>query len=273
MPQPLFIDLDTRQSNNPALPNDTNWTLTGLTIPEGSISVDLQYVEFPNVFSSFRTGINDTIEIQFWNNGGSTTQTIDYVLPGGQYTLAQLVTELQTLFNATVPTSAWGSGSTHALQVATSSGYTTNTLTFSVPLADQDGRGFQFTNSSVSTAANALGVLSLVNLGNTYPQQENSLVGGMVNLSGPEALDIVSSTFGLFNYNSAGRTNVLKRVYLDVPFGTIFYYQATIETPSYGHVSNLNQIRLRVQTTDGHDVTFPQDSHILYGIKLVYSIE
>lgn len=267
-----LLFLDTRDAQNPGFPHDPVWLLKELSLPQGWGSLALMQCEFVNPFPSFRLGIDDQLIIRFWNNGGGAENTITYTIPPGQYTLNQIITELNVLFTATVP-AAWGGLAANALQASTATINTTLAITFSVPVADRDGRGFEFVDSTFNTAGPNLGLSSLVTATSTFPGRVDTLTGNMVNLAGVEALNVVTDTFRFQNYSTGNQSNIMARLDIDVPFGDTYRYQATLECPQRINLQDCNQIHLRFVDQDNDDVIFPPDSHILMTLIIEFSID
>lgn len=262
----VSLFLDTRNATFPLTPHDASWNLSNQNWPKTAAYLDLFQMSFYNPFSSIMKGVNDSIVLQSWD-GASNSATTTYTIPAGQYTITQFITELNTLFAATIPTH-WVSG----LTVATSSGYNTFLLTFSQS-GNGAGSGFQFLTST--TASEPLGIQNqmFAALTGNYPSVSSLVATSMVNLAGTLCLNVMSDSFKQHSYASNGSTNTLACVLVDSNFGDQHVFQAT--EPRWQFVSNLQHLRnihLFLQDDDQNVATFPPYNHIIYTFRIKFAV-
>ena len=224
--------------------------------PSGSsFRINIKQISFPNLVSTIRTGINDTL--QFYYDSTLTTVSI----PAGNYTGTTLATAmqtaLQTVDNNFAVTSLGDASSSLQLTVP-------NTHTF-LPFVLTPKRQPSDRFSVTERLLLCLGWLEWTNITvsgvNTAPEP--------VSLDGTAFVD-VEVNCDLQTYHTSGYiSNVLQRVPLLQPYRAINYYETRdLDDGQFLHASQLSRLRIRLIDSFGDVYLLPPHVNVSIVFKL-----
>lgn len=227
-------------NNNPC---DSNFLLQqNLSDNVEFFRVSLNQMSFPNIVYPINS-LNNTLN--FCENG-NTAVVFSCTLSPGSYDGFQLANEIQTKMNTTL-----GIGNTYVVSYSS----ITKKLSFTSTILG--------TSSSLRASSTCLYELGFT------PGQDTSFITGYsstnpVSLSGLRFIDVQVS-FGTGSYATNNKSNILARVYMEYPFGSINSYRKYVDE-DYCVVSaeDLTFIEIRVFDQDGRLVVLPSNQFITY---------
>lgn len=238
--------LNSRNSTNPTEPSKSQFILDLRLNNMGKSSISLEFMSFQNLVYPINRYYN-TIVVE--EDDGSETFTI--TLPERLYTATELATQLQTLLNA-------GTLSSYTYTVS----YTSNRGKLSISLA---AGNFRFTQ-----ATTCLYQLGLPATGMTSFQGPSAYEFNYpVRLDGTAHVDVISS-LPLRNISTDGKSNILTRIYLNVPFGNLVKFQATNPIKYYLNSESLNTINFSLFDDQGNPWLLPENSQVDYMFNLTF---
>jgi hypothetical protein len=240
-----FLYLDTRHALNPSEPSVGSWPLNMQLSQFSRTHIQVSDLAFANTV--YPINVNNNILIYEENSASSTTTSTITIQ---NYSGPQFATELQTQMNTdtqegTVYTVTYNS-QTKKISIVTDG----NDFRISSASSCLDEIGLDYTGMSVaSTSAEML-----------YPVQ----------LGGSNYVDVVSN-LSVKNINTSGRSNILARVYITVPFGSIQTYQNSTEDKIPLFSEELSSLELRLIDEKGNLWELPPNSHAAYSMKLSFN--
>lgn len=214
------LDLDTRYSQSPSTPYDTEWIIARdnfITLKGFYFSI--RAVEFPNAVYNVNE-FYDTLIIQE-NGSGFIVLTLEHK----NYDADQLITEIQQqLLNE-------GATLTYTITFDEQ----TQKFTFSVPLPNY----FQFFD-------NEQGILSLIGFDESNLKVGASQVSDyQIRLGGTQHIYIVSNIVNE-NYSVNGVSKLLAVIPVTVPFGEITYWQASTIREFFVPAHGVDELSIKV---------------------------
>lgn len=240
------VYLNTKEStnlfnNNPC---DANFLLQqNLSDNVEYYQVSLNSMSFPNVVEPFRNGSNNKID--FCENL-NIAQVFTCNITQGGYDGSGLASEIQTRMNAVV-------GKANIYSVSYNSG--SKKITIST-------NGGSFSLRSTSTCLYELGFT----IGQNTAFNTSWTGTNLVSLSGLRFVDVMVS-FGTGSYSSNNRGNILNRIYMEYPYGSINSYRKYVDS-DYCVVSaeDLQFLELRIFDDNGRLVVLPSNQFITYDL-------
>lgn len=228
-------------NNNPC---DSNFLLQqNLSDNVEYYQVSLNSMSFPNVVEPFRTGINSRID--FCENLNIVNVFTCNITQGG-YDGNSLAAEIQSKMNAVV-------GKANA--------YTCTYSSSSKKITISTGGG-SFSLRSTSTCLYELGFT----IGQNTAFNTSWTGTNLVSLSGLRFVDVMVS-FGTGSYSSNNRPNILNRIYMEYPYGSINSYRKYVDS-DYCVVSaeDLQFLEIRILDDTGNLVVLPSNQFITYDL-------
>ena len=240
-----FIFLDTRHAVDPTEPSVGIWNLNMRLSEFSKTHIQLEDCSFVN--GVYPINANNNTLVYEENAGGSTTTS---TLTPQNYTGTQFATEIQTQMNA----------DTQESTVYTVS-YNSQTKKLTITT---DGNDFQIL--STSTCLDEIGIART----GMSSAVTSKVADYVVRLDGTQYVDIVSS-LSVKNVNTSGRSNILARVYITVPFGSVQVYenQSTDRMPFFS--DELTTLELRLVDDKGNLWELPQNTMANYSLKMDFS--
>jgi hypothetical protein len=198
----FYVYLDSKDSINPATPYQCSFPL--------QLNFQLDYRNFVSL-EEFRT-INSVYPINSTNNTfvfRENSGVVDHVatVPAGSYNGTQIASALQTAMNSATPAPA----NTYTVSF--------NSITYKINITTTLPNTYSV--GAASTILNKIGFVPDA----TFLTGRTGLF--LVRLDGTSYIDIVTS-IPCSNVATNGTRRVLKRVYIDVPFGSILFYEDSI---------------------------------------------
>jgi len=228
-------------NNNPC---DSNFLLQqNLSENVEYYQVSLNSMSFPNVVEPFRAGINNRID--FCENLNIAQVFTCYITQGG-YDGNSLASEIQTKMNAVV-----GKANVYTVSYSSSS----KKLTIST-------NGGSFSLRGTTTCLYEMGFTIATNTGFLTSFSGTNLVS----LSGLRFIDVMV-TFNTGSYSSNNRGNILNRIYMEYPYGSINSYRKYVDS-DYCIVSaeDLQFLEIRILDDSGNLVILPSNQFITYDL-------
>lgn len=234
--------LNTRTGNG-SLNYSTSWSINDPRLQNmNKFKITLRSVEFPNSVYPINT-YNQNFHI---TEDGVTTVTVNPLqLTPKLYTGTTIATELQTLLNG---------ASAQAFVVVYNSETKKLTIACSGPFAfvQTDNNCYE----ELGFGPSAFSTLS-ISISSAYP----------INISGPQYVDLLSNLASL-SYSNASTGHVLARIPLTVGFGSIVFYQNSLNEDVEFTNSHMDEIFINMIDDKGNFYEMPDNAHI----SLVFSI-
>lgn len=240
------VYLNTKEATNlfNQNPCDANFLLNqNLSDNVEYYQVSLNSMSFPNVVEPFRSGVNNRID--FCENL-NIAQVFTCNITQGGYDGTGLAAEIQTRMNAVV-------GKANIYTVSYSSG--SKKITIST-------NGGSFSLRSTSTCLYEMGFTIAANTAFNTSWTGTNLVA----LSGLRFIDVMVS-FGTGSFSSNNKGNILNRIYMEYPYGSINSYRKYVDS-DYCVVSaeDLQFLEMRIFDDSGNLVVLPTNQFITYDL-------
>lgn len=207
--------------------------------------VSLQSIEFAN--SVYPINNNNNV-IRVDEDAGSQTSSVTLTNQG--YTGTELATELQTKLNADATLAG-----TYAVSYSTQ----TKLLTIGV-----SGGAAAFSFETVANDAyDDLGF----NRSSFAAEAASQTSDFPINISGTQYVDVVTN-LTTHNHSNSSTAKVLDRVPLEVPFGSIVFYQPEYEQDLYVTTDQIDQIDLRLVDDRGNLFELPANCYVSLTLRI-----
>jgi hypothetical protein len=235
-----LLFLSTRDGNS-----DETWrTFWNIGLPRlntlGNYRVSLQNIEFPNTVYPINTYNN---KVYFNEGAGNLTAT----LGSNVYTLSEMATELQTQMNSAGAHTYTVVADTQAKKLT----ITDTTVTFYFLTGANDAYeelGFDSTLFTNTLAASEV---------SDYPVQ----------LSGSRYVDVITN-FSTHNHSVSSTASVMVRVPLNVPFGSLVFYEPTTDDRLFITTTAINEIYMELRDDKGNSYALPRNAHVGMTLKI-----
>ena len=242
-----LLFLDTKHSISPNSPSDTEFVLNSdLAGTIGHSRLSLQSVGFPN--SSFNINQYNN-KIYFYQNPELFQSPLrEATITPNNYTIALFATEIQTQMNAVMP----------------------EPNTYTVSFDEQTLRltitnNFIAQTTQITDGPNSAGYsMGFLGAGGESTQASDPLVASHpVRLDGSLYVD-VQTNIGTLNYSSNGKTNLLARIPLTAPYGTIQYYENQTDDFLQLVADDIYNLEIRLLDDKGRLFELPSNSEVFF---------
>ncbi len=88
-----------------------------------------------------------------------------------------------------------------------------------------------------------------------------------VRLDGVDYIDVVAGNLKFNNYSSSGKTNILARFHVDVPFGGVFTFKKDFSSPLRLNVDQFAALDIRLVGSDGNFYALAPNQHVSYKFR------
>ena len=241
-----YLYLDTRHAVVPTEPYRADWNLNMRFNENSTTHLQLEQCSFANTVYPVNALYNTLV---YEENGAASTTTS--ILSIKNYTGTQLATELQTRMNADTQES------------------TVYTVTYDSQLKKisitTSGNDFRILSSS-----SCLEILGLSEENGMLSTTTSITFPYTVRLDGPDYLDVVSNLSSR-NINSDGKTNVIARIYITAPFGTLNTFENKSDSRMIFYADELSTLQLRLFDPKGNLYVLSENTNVSYTIRLSFS--
>jgi hypothetical protein len=235
-----LLFLDSSHSTTGSTPSDCSFVLNFPVANDiTGYGLSIQNIGFPNVVYPVNSTNN---KIYFKENGGST---LTATITSGFYNGEDFASEIQTQLNS------FGSLTyTCEFQTLTKSLNVSVLLPNLVQFVEGDNNANEIMGYDVPTQPLAV-----------------SIASGPVRLDGSLYLDVQSS-IGNLNYSSNGKSNLLFRVPITAPFGSINFYENPTDDYLQIVESDIFNLEIRLLDDKGNLFDLPFNSNVFLTIKM-----
>lgn len=240
-----LLFLNTKDSRDPSTPHDSNFILTSLfTQIVENYSISFESIIFPNTYYP----INQTNNQVYFQENSITGVTYNCALTIQSYNGAEMAVELQTQLNATagIANTYVVTYDTQKKKLQVSAGVLPNSIKFV---------------SGTNNANALLGFDTTLQNFDNFNEAENP-----IDITGPLFVDVVSN-ISASNFSTSNRSNILARIPIQVPFGSIVYYQDTTDDKIKTNYNGLTNLEFRLLTDKGDQYILPSNSEVSYVLK------
>lgn len=217
--------------------SDIHWQLNWSGIDNHNFLLHVESISFPNVVYNVNSNYNT---INLTDVGGTVTIT----LTTQNYTVTELVTELETKLNASSLSGTFTvtySSQTFKLTIASDLVFTINSGT----ACELCG----FTQLPTASATSAVG-------------------DSPVRLDGTTYVDIITS-IGKSSYSSNSLTNIFYRIPVHQRLGDLVYYQSTLADGIKIQDTQLTSFNLRLRDDHNNAYELPRNCYLSLVLKLI----